>query len=81
MRAVGPPRAGNRGQDMQVTGTSREGFERAFADAAGQVPPPGGDIEYRYELRRSWLVDGGLLGPMYNCEVVVTGPGLSSESP
>lgn len=64
-------------EHMLVEGTSIEGFEEAFADAVAKAP--GGNTPRRYELRRVWLDQGGIVGRMFGCEVEVSGPDVDAE--
>ncbi len=58
---------------MLVTGSSQTGFDEALKDAMEQQPT-NGDVPRRYEIVRSWVDTGGVVGTWYRCDVAVTGP-------
>ncbi|KQR50679.1 hypothetical protein ASF88_15650 [Leifsonia sp. Leaf336] len=62
---------------MLVEGQSMEGFEKAFDDAVTKAP--GSTVPRRYELRRVWVDQGGVVGRMYGCEVEVSGPDVPTD--
>ncbi len=57
---------------MQIKGESRSSLAEALEHAIDQAPRTG-DAPSTYEIRRSWVEDGGVVGRMYYVEVRVTG--------
>lgn len=56
---------------QMIKGGSPTGLNEALEDAINQAPRTGNE-PWSYEITKSWVEDGGVVGRMYYVEVRVT---------